>query len=346
VTCLTLAFFGARAAAEPYLGGAVQTGACELSVDPGDEGAALGFAACLRGETGAEITAVAGAPRENSWLRYAQGDLGLFYGQYLSVQGRGHVRDFLPIEHGKGPKRVANNLERQTDFAVVQVGNPALTRFWLEAGRLSLPFGLDKSWATQSYQRFASRAFWSSPEYGAALSIDNKVNTRLDIGYAEDPRSMSGRDFPAAADLRRIGSLTAASARLSYDMSALDGTRLILSGYGENHGVRKMGFGFVNVSRKGDSTEFEFARRMEEPIGGIVPYEQLLRLAYAGAYRGGSRTVVQFDDERFRFRMGTVGQDYLFGGQCSGRLALTYQKSETGDRMRRWMLTTGLEAKL
>jgi len=240
----------------------------------------------------------------------------------------------------------AGNIDRAPDLALAQVGNPALHRFSFQLGRMPLPFGLDTQWATESYRRFENRLFWDSPRYGASLGIDNKVNTRLDIGFAETQRTPVSKNLSVEADPRVERGRTAASARLSYDISALDGSRLVVSGYGENHGVRRMGFGFVTVSRKFDATEFEFVRRLAEPAGGGVDYQQLLRLAYAGAYRGEARWIVQFDDERFRFRMGTIGQDLRIKSYGLVRLAIAYQKSETGDGQRRWFFTTGLGAAL
>ncbi len=343
--------FGGVARAESFADGHVQLGTCELGADPEtDEGAeAIGVSACARGEAGAEITAVTGAPRENFWMRYAQGALGLYYGQYLSLQGRAHLRDRLLLARGGKTAAAPKDLERETDYALVQVGNPALHRFFLQAGRMSLPFGLDTTWAAESYRTFENRSFWASPRYGASLGIDNKVNTRLDIGYAEAQRTGGAReslDLPSAADLRTVRRQAAASLRLSYDISALDGSRIVVSGYGENHGVRRMGLGLVNVSRRADTTEFEFVRRLAEPTGGGEAFQQIIRLAYAGAVRGSGRWVVQFDDERYRFRMGTVGQDFRVKEHGLLRLGLAYQKSENGDGKRRWMFTTGLGGQL
>jgi hypothetical protein len=304
---------GARAESAFY------AGKCELADDP----AQLDFAACLRGGAGAEITAVNGAPHENYWLRFARGSLGLYYGEYVSVQGRAHLRDTLPLNGAD------KNLDRDADLALVQVGNPVLHRFVLQAGRMPLPFGLDKTWTAESYQIFENRSFWASPRYGAAVGIDNLVNTHLDLGYAED-------------DPGHPGQITAASARLSYDFAALDGSRVVASGYGENHGVRRFSFGVINVSRREDTTEVELVRRLEEPTGGRREFQQLFRIGYAGAYRGAGRWIVQFDDERFRYRMGTIGQDLRLKTDGLVRFALVYQKSEAGDGKKRWMLTTGL----
>lgn len=330
------------ARAESVAEGPLHIGSCELAIDPDAEGSseALGLSACARGSAGAEFTAIAGTPRENYWLSFAKGSLGVFYGPYLSVQTRAHLRDTTFLgEH-------AINREREAELAVVQIGNPVLHRFFLQAGRLQLPFGIDKTWAPESYRLYENRNFWSSPKYGAALGIDNKINTRLDIAYAEAPRTNTPQSASDDADPRSQRGISATSLRLSYDISALDGSRIVLSGYGENRGVRKMGLGLINVSRRADTTEVEIARRLTETTGTEEPFQQLIRIAYGGAFRGAGRWIVQFDDERFRFRMGTVGEEFRIKNYGLLRVGVVYQKSETGDGKRRWMLTSGLGAQL
>jgi hypothetical protein len=120
----------------------------------------------------------------------------------------------------------------------------------------------------------------------------------------------------------------------------------VLSTYGQKDGERRFGAGFLSVSRKDDLTAFEFVRRQTTPGGDDEPFTQLLRLSYVGAWRGDNRWVVQFDDERFRFRRGFVDYDILLYGHALVRFGVAYHKSETGDGLRRWYVSSGLEARL
>ncbi len=345
LTCLALATV-AKAADEPRQP-FVMFGTCELARDPETAAGApdLAFNACVRGKVGSEITFVSGTPEENSWLRYADLDGGIFVTPWLSFQGRGKYRQILPM----GKDAVASR-DLYTDYATVTVGNPVLHHTRLTAGRLRLPFGLDQTEATQYYQSAENRAFWASPEQGGYVTLDDMRNLRLDIGYSStEIREKNQPDQEAvsvASGNLKDPIVRATAARLMVDFSPLDGSRLVFSGYGENHGVRRMGIGFVTVSRKSDMTEFEFVRRLATPSGSDAPFEQLLRVGYVGAFRGDTRWVVQFDDERFRFRRGMLGHDIEMWKHFDFRLGVTYQKSESGDGDRRWYVTSGLEAKL
>ncbi len=321
---------------QPY----VMFGSCELTRDPESaEGQDdLGLNACIKGNVGSEMTFVSGTPEENFWLRYANAYGGLFITPWLSFQARGKVRDVEPLGTA-----VAENHDRYMEYAALTLGSPVLHHTRLTMGRVRLPFGIDRTETTETYQAVENRTFWGSPPDGAYVTFDEMRNLRLDLGYATNELV---DDAVAGPLVGKKQELRAGSARLMVDFSALDGSRLVFSGYGENHGVRRMGAGFVTVSRKSDMTLFEFVRRLTTPSGHEAPFEQLLRLAYASAYRNDARWVVQFDDERYRFRRGMVAHDILIWNHFDVRLGVTYQKSEAGDGLRRWYVTTGLEGRL
>lgn len=343
LTCLALSTVAAAqekqpqpVTRQPY----VMFGSCELARDPetalGRDD--LGFNACFKGNAGSELTFVSGTPEENFWLRYANVYGGLFVTPWMSVQARGKMRDLLPLG-----TEVKGDLDRYTDYAAMTLGSPVVHHTRLTAGRIRLPFGIDRTEATESYQMAENRTFWDSPPDGAYVTFDEMRNLRLDLGYATNELV---NDTVTSPIVGKKEELRAGAARLMVDFSALDGSRLVFSGYGENHGVRRIGAGFVTVSRKSDMTLFEFVRRQSTPSGKAAPFEQLLRLGYVGAYRNDARWVVQFDDERFRFRRGLLAHDILIWDHFDVRLGVTYQKSENGDGLRRWYVTTGLEARL
>lgn len=347
LTCLALSVAGlgaggrlARAAEEAGPQPRLMLGTCELKRDPESAGgrADLTANACFKGNVGSEITFVSGTPEENFWLRYANAYGGLFVTPWLSFQTRGKVRDVQPL--GTDTRE---DLDRYTDYAAVTLGSPVIHHTRLTAGRIRLPFGIDRTEATETYQAVENRTFWSSPRDGAYVTFDEMRNLRLDLGYATNELVDDTVTDPLVGQKEEI---RAGSARLMVDFSALDGSRLVFSGYGENHGVRRMGAGFVTVSRKSDMTLFEFVRRLTTPGGDQAPFEQLLRLGYVSAYRNDARWVVQFDDERFRFRRGIVAHDVLIWNHFDVRLGVTYHKSEAGDDVRRWYVTTGLEGRL
>ncbi len=350
-----LTVLSGRTEAAPWL----HLGSCVLAKDPQTElDATPGFSACARGRAGAEITATFGNANDNHWIQHADGSLGLYYSDWLGLLGRAQFRETRGLGRAPGsPDRLV-----APEYFLVQLGNPALDRFRVEVGRVDVPFGVGLSEASASYRSYEDHRFWDGPQYGVTLTVDNKVNTRFDVGYATDDFSRLTKaqleaptappEAPVApgigsTDLRsRGGAKSGASARLAHDVSALDGSRLIVSGYGENHGERRMGFAFVNVSRRDDLTLFEFARRQVRPDGQAQAFSQVLRLAYLSAWRDEGRFVGQFDDERFRFRAGTFGREVRLFGHAVLSLHVSYRKSETGDEMKRWQFTSGVEARL
>lgn len=328
----------------------VMLGRCELSVDPASDTGRSGprLFGCLKAALGAEMTFVSGTPEENAWLKYGNVYGGLFLTRWLSVQARGHVREIVPL----GDLATAHE-EAVADYSVVQIGNPALHSARLTAGKMRLPFGIDRTSVTEHYRSFEDRRFWDSPDHGAYLTIDNRHTTQTELGFATNAfadRKRHPDDEGVAAptpgaESEKEATVQAMSLRFMTDFAALDGSRLVLSGYGEDGGVRRMGAGFLAVSRRDDLTLFEFARRLSTPSGNEA-FSQLLRVGYVGAWRGNARWVVQFDDERFRFRRGIVGHDIDLYKHAMLRFGVSYHKSETGDGLRRWYVTSGLEARL
>jgi hypothetical protein len=318
---------------------ALQFGTCALADDP--TSAPAGFVACVRGRAGAEVTTVSGALRENFWIRYGSAYLGAHFGEWASVHVRGEARDVVPYADG-----TSESLDRRLDYGVLQIGNPALHHVWLDAGRQRLPFGIDQSHVVETYRMRENRRFWASPEHGLALSLDDQKRLRFDVGYANDVLSGERRKLMREHVEPLPQETHAFSGRLTLDLSALDGSRVVLSGYGENRGERRLGAGFLTTSRKGDLTQFEFVRLLTTPDGSEAPFEQLLRAGYLGAWRDDTRWVVQVDDQRRVERAGLIGVDVRLFDVFALRLAGTYVKSESGDRRRRWYVTSGLEAQL
>lgn len=334
ILALNVLLSGSPARGEPQP--SLLFGDCVLANDPGTAAgkeALPPFVGCVRGKLGAEITTVSGAPEENSWARYGTLNTSAFFSEWVALHGQFRGRQVLPLGDDSVPF-----VEQRADNATVQIGNPALHPAWVNIGRMRLPFGLDLSEAPERYRLYEDRRFWRSPEQGVAVSFDNVENFHIDLGYAAD-RKQKDAEEPQPK-------IQAASFRLMADLSALDGSRIVASGYGENKGVRRVGLGFLTVSRKNDLTQFEFVRFQSTPDGRAEPFRQLLRLGYVGSWRANSRWVAQFDDQRLDFRAGTLGTDLLLFGHAIFRFAGSYRKFEDGTKRQRWTVTSGLEARL
>jgi hypothetical protein len=326
-------------------------GACQLPKDPGADPSVwdLWFKVCVKARAGAEITFISGNPEENYWVRYGTAYGAVHLNSWMSFHVQVAATDFLPLA-----EEAKERQDRHRDFAILRLGNPVVHHFRLTAGRMELPFGVNTSSVTESYKISENKEFWNSPDYATVATIDTQTALQLDIGYArnklnpendvKNPEELLPQEVDGNEKDKQLNQ--AVSLRMMYDTAALDGSRFVISGYGESEGIRRLGFGFIVVSAKADKTNAEIIRRMATPKGFAAPSEQLIRVGYTGAWRGQTRWAVQFDDESHRHRMGTIGHDLLFYNHMIMRFAVSHSKSESGDGIRRWYLTTGLEAKL
>lgn len=311
-------------------------GNCTIAQDPLADENRVAPETCVKASGGTEAAYVSGRPLNNNWLYYGSGYVGLFPASWVSFQTRATYKHLVPFKEGGN-----TDLDRRVDYAVLQLGNPVLHKYRLTAGRTRLPFGVDHSDAPITYQWHTNRKFWESPEKSGYVTFDDLLAARFDLG-------IGAGDSKDAKDNSERRQDRAVSARFAYDVSALEGTRMVASGYVGRNGERRWGFALVNVNRKSDYTAIELVRRLTTPDGSQDPFEQIFRIAYTGAWQGRRRWIFQFDDERLRFRRGVLAHEIKMVESPSwvARIAVGYDKSESGQDLRLWSLTTGLEAGL
>ena len=312
-----------------------QLGTCELPVDPLVNRDDLWWHACAKARYGWETVFVGGAPDENGRVRYADGYLGLHVNRYVSLHGRGLVRHYMP------DTELSESLAyEEPDLAVIQFGNPAFHKFRFLTGRMRLPFGIDYAPIMESYRLTEDRSFWDSPKHGAQLTYDNLRDVTLDTAIGTDEFSEHARDLPKDEVRRAI------SARAATDFPALDGSRLLFSGYWENDGPRKFGFGFVTISRRSDLTQFEWIRLMRAPTLRLAESDQMFRVGYKSAFRNRARWVIQYDDIWRKRRSFIFGHDLELHRHLLMRIGLTFQKQLVDPIDHRYLYLAGLEARL
>src|SRR5690606_26444893 len=146
--------------------------------------------------------------------------------------------------------------QERPELAVLQLGNPAFHKLRFLVGRLQLPFGIDESRVMESYRLREDRSFWDSPPFAVQMTYDNLRDAVVDVGVASNVPSKKVAEGKRAER-------HALSARSAFDFPALDGSRLLFSGYWEDGGETRVGFGFVTVSRRNDLTQCEWIRQQE-----------------------------------------------------------------------------------
>jgi hypothetical protein len=329
------------------------SGNCELPRDPiaGNGTSDLWLMSCIDAHISSEGTFAAGDKRLNTLLDYGSGYVGLHLVSWLSLHAKGHVYRLRPMKDGLAEEtRLVD-----TDYAIARLGNPVLNKYWLSVGRNPLPFGIDYSNVVEFYQLFEDRSFWASPRHSLTLHYDTQTDFFWELGVASD-RYIKAKDKEGKLEDETITQVevdeepeNAIAFRTGYDIAALTGSRLMGSFYAEESGVRRAAFGFVNVSRKGDTTQFELIRRFLSPHIGEFPFEQLVRFGYEGSWRDETRFHVQFDDNRFVYRMGTIGHDWRLWDYFMIRLNIMMHRDLVVEDRRykdQWYTTLGLEAHL
>jgi hypothetical protein len=327
----------------PLAAASFQVGDCELREDPATRAGFgdLNFNVCVRANEGVEANFVS-SPQDNAWLSYGSAYGGVFIASWLSFQSRGWYRLVEPLGHD-----ALVDKDVETDYAVMQLGDPVLSKVRLTAGRARLPFGVDLTDAPQFYQMRENRLLWLSPPDSAWLTLDDLKMVKVEAGVATNELKRKGKIVGPPPSGEVPPTENAASIRASVDLSALEGTRLVASGYGDKGGERRFGAGVINRNRKGDFTDFEFVRRLTTPDGHAAPFQQLLRIGYTSAWNGSGRFVAQFDDEQLRFRRGILDYDVRgLADHMIFRVGASYTKDESGAHANRWALITGLEADL
>jgi len=298
--------------------------------------------ACFQSRASAELLFAFERRQPNVNTNFADAYLGVHVFDWLSFHGRVEVEQSQNLKQASTAEASKKTLDKRVDFAFVRLGNPALNRFRLSAGRLSTPFAFNISDAPKTYQNFSSMLFWRSAEYSAVMAYDNNVDTLLELGYgANFGEAVRGGEIDKQIPQQKNGSL-----RLSYDIPAVEGTRMMMSALADEDGERRVAAGLLNANRRGDLAQIEWIRSQPKPNAKKEPFRQNIRASYTSTWRGSQRWVFQFDSERKRHRMGILNYDLLFLNHLMARFGVLYHKSEDHQTPSFWAITTGLEAKL
>ena len=305
------------------------TGDCLIAQDPKKLNDDPFPMTCVRAKLFTEALAGTDSSVENLWLLGGAGYAGLHLSSWMSIHAEGKL---LRAEGSKVGRELVR--DQEIEVLTLNLGNPALHRWRVVAGRPQLTFGVAESPVMESFQLLGSRKFWGGLNSGVVAIYDNMRDMQVEVGgFSTVPRARGVYEKREGND--------AAVVRMAYDIPALDGSRMLVSFYGDRKEERRVGFAFINVSVKNDLTHFEFVRAYR--YNGDAPQEadQLLRIGYVGAFRSSSRWVAAYDDVRNDYRLGVLGQDFQFRSNFSVRLGLGYRKGERPDVESRWFFATG-----
>lgn len=295
---------------------------------------------CLKLRGGAEGSFDFKKSEEHRLLTFGDGGASIHFGKYTSLSGRFIYRRMIDTKTKSLQQR-----DYYTDHVTLEIGNAAFSKWRLALGHMKVPFGFNSNPLMEFYKIVEDDIFWRSPMNSAKLTFDDLRGFQVDLGVGLADSSISRKSRDRAEKLG-ITEEDAASLRTMIDFPALEGSRIMASLYGERHGTRRYGLGFLNITKKKDISIFEFVRHFPVIDGENKLFSQLIRISLQGHFIGSTRWLFNYDDEGFRHRLGTIGYDYKIFEELYLRFAISYLKSEIKDVKSRWFGVTGLNAQL
>jgi len=322
-----------------FFDGRVVTGSCQMATDP-NKSFMTPFL-CLQGTASSEMQFRFASNEENLVLNYLQGYGGLHLHKLASLHAEGRRLKLFNIVDTDAPPIKD---EQKTESLFLQIGNPALHKVRLSVGRLAMPFGLNHQPGPMvNTLSISADRYWLAPRHVARLTIDNQSEAQLEIGVAQNESPIrKARDI--AEPESRAESSQALSVRFAYDISALDGTRILMSGYGQKDGQRRYGIGLLNRAPRGDLTSFEWAMWRDTPGGRGQRRQQFFRFAFEGGFVTDSRIVFNYETEERDYRLVTLGQDFKVFPFAILRISISYYYPDRDPELsNRWLATAGVQ---
>lgn len=217
----------------------------------------------------------------------------------------------------------------------LSVGHPVKSRWRVMLGKLDLPFGLNFNQASDLIRKLYKRSFfWKSAKSSVVFSYTDLVGTALELAWSDHIVDREGE-----------GAVTGLSARFSSDISALGGTKLIMSYYKDDNRLRKFGFAALNATRIGVTT-FEWLRYRDENHSGNYPFHQLIRFSGVTSFKNSSRWLFEYEDDLELYYLTQLGYDYRIVASFLMRFDLGYYRSRFGETNNHWMYGLGFRASL
>lgn len=320
---------------ESTLDGHLRWGSCRLDQERDIPWPIL----CVRSRAVGQLVFKQDASSENIGFGQARLYGGLHLWSYISAHGEVIAEKSTNLTNAD-----AQNPENQyLKSGFVQLGNVALQQILLAAGKMEVPFGVNFRPLQEVYEVWLKdTSYWEGPAYNAILTWDNQRELTLTVSWAssELPEDLRRNKDQVVTTIRR-----AAAARASYDISALEGTRIVVSGYGDNDGERRMGAALVSITPAGEGGVFEWVRRLApDQQDGVV--DQLFRLGYAGGFYRRTRWLFEYEDAAHDYRLVTLGHDFLLPEYFMFRTAVSYRGAAVDDGDSYWFLSSGLQVQL
>lgn len=216
------------------------------------------------------------------------------------------------------------------ELLFLQLGNPLLHKHRASIGIVNAPFGLNDK-PLDAVLRTIKQNYWQEQQHGIILSKSSGNNAHYELGVNLHEEDSLDETF-------KKGSVRSLASRISLDLAALEGSKLVASQLLEKHSFRQYGFAFLNHDQ-GATTSIEWIRRY--PNDRSKAFMELFRLNFLSRRSKYFQMLMQYeDDRRVHWIWSTQGKLYPIRN-TEVNLTLSHRKSRMENTPSTWILSLG-----
>lgn len=273
-------------------------------------------------------------PTQSNHSKYSFQRISVYSAFHYSEILSAHLIGNLENRHIAGID-YQNSHNQALDAAFIQLGNSYnLKALSLISGLIDTSFGLNYSPISHSLALYKDESFWLPQSQASRLTITSNLRTQLELSVAHkfSEQWRSYERFPAK---------TANSVRISRDIAALEGTKLIFSAMLQTDNSKSFGFASLNKNPS-STTSFEWVRRYSPSHS----FDQIFRLNYLGSWRENNKWILEYESERNRAWMATIGLNGKLTHTVTWQIETAYRSFPIKQEADRAILNTSLELKI
>jgi hypothetical protein len=235
--------------------------------------------------------------------------------------------------------------EARFEEALIAIGDPTSHRIRVNLGKQAHAFGIGRSTNLLSPTLLRSDIWWKESGYGAIVTIDDLRTWMIQFGYLSEEFKQTykrSKTTSTGSKLRSWNNNDTVMARLMIDPGLLHKTRIFSSFSAQGHNTRRVGFGILNESFKGDFSRIEWARiRIVEE--GITEHT-VFYASFESSWFDQFRLAAEYNDESHSHRMFTLIPMIQMGDHLLFVLTAGFYKTENNVYKNHAVLSGGMRA--
>jgi hypothetical protein len=337
--------YGQNADSKNTADGHLLWGDCQLDWNP-EAKTSLWPVVCVNASAQSELMLNISQNSGNTRGLFGRSYAGIHFGKWLSWHLLSEAHRLTPLTGNEST--VAESIATPENYALF--GNQSLDHVRVMIGKALLAYGLDHDVLAETIKiSIRDRQYWQFPKYSVRFTYDNLLDTIAEFSIGSDRISNKLSSSPGIEELTKTDSSASSeqflSARISHDISALGGTRLMLFILRSDQNDTRYGAAMLNSSRRGSATSIEWQRRYPND-DSQANVHQLFRFAYLGPLERRQRVSFEYEDNRTRYWLLNIGNDIQVADYCYAKLGLGYYSREYGDLGSHFYMNLGAQVSL